>query len=472
MKTQKGLLIALLTVCTVIAVLLALILSRGDLIFIIEGLNGKDGQDGANGINGINGLNGANGQNGKSAYEIAVENGFEGTMNEWLLSLVVQGTIGENGVGIENIRIAENGHLLILLTNGRLIDAGSIVTDSAPTPSVPDAEIPEIHMPSHIVMTEGVKSSFYVDQILLERTDDMRVTFTYSGNGTVEEIENKSIAITPAWRNDADASPHANETEILLLRLEMRIGEEWEQVAERAVIVTVAEKPSTLSATGLLIGDSRISDGTIVNALGYYSPKINLLGSQKTSDGYSHEGRAGWSTSDYLTKAEKGAVKNAFYNPVTATFDFAYYMDTQGYGALDFVVINLGANDNFSEESARNIDRMVQSILDYAKTENTEIKILVMTEYLSPAVATGHTEAYLQGLREKQFAYFGYLEQCFANREDEGVYLLPNYIAIDDTDDWRAASSGAQDVIHLSWNGYYYKESTMLRAYLYRLFGN
>lgn len=49
--------------------------------------------------------------------------------------------------------------------------------------------------------------------------------------------------------------------------------------------------------------------------------------------------------------------------------------------------------------------------------------------------------------------------------------MLPNYIAINDADDWRAASGGTQDVIHLSWNGYYYKEAAMLRAYLYRLFG-
>ena len=37
--------------------------------------------------NGTNGLNGTNGQDGKSAYEIAVDNGFVGTETEWLESL-------------------------------------------------------------------------------------------------------------------------------------------------------------------------------------------------------------------------------------------------------------------------------------------------------------------------------------------------------------------------------------------------
>ena len=37
------------------------------------------------------------GENGKSAYELAVENGFTGTVEEWLLSLVGPAGVGENG---------------------------------------------------------------------------------------------------------------------------------------------------------------------------------------------------------------------------------------------------------------------------------------------------------------------------------------------------------------------------------------
>lgn len=45
----------------------------------IKGVDGVDGVDGVNGIDGIN---------GKSAYELAVQNGFEGSETEWLESLV------------------------------------------------------------------------------------------------------------------------------------------------------------------------------------------------------------------------------------------------------------------------------------------------------------------------------------------------------------------------------------------------
>lgn len=46
--------------------------------------------------NGTNGLNGTNGQNGKSAYEIAVEQGFVGSEQEWLESL--KGQDGQDGI--------------------------------------------------------------------------------------------------------------------------------------------------------------------------------------------------------------------------------------------------------------------------------------------------------------------------------------------------------------------------------------
>ena len=68
----------------------------------LKGIDGKDGADGAPGQDGIDGQNGADGQDGfngsdgKSAYEIAVANGFIGTESEWLESL--QGKDGRDGV--------------------------------------------------------------------------------------------------------------------------------------------------------------------------------------------------------------------------------------------------------------------------------------------------------------------------------------------------------------------------------------
>lgn len=62
---------------------------------------------------------------GMSAYDIAVQNGFEGTEEEWLASLI--GTDGIDGVGVEKAEINENGELIIILTDGTQIDLGTVV---------------------------------------------------------------------------------------------------------------------------------------------------------------------------------------------------------------------------------------------------------------------------------------------------------------------------------------------------------
>lgn len=67
----------------------------------LASLKGRDGRDGVDGINGTNGKDGVNGTNGtdgapgKSAYQTAVDGGYKGTEAEWLLTL--KGTDGVNG---------------------------------------------------------------------------------------------------------------------------------------------------------------------------------------------------------------------------------------------------------------------------------------------------------------------------------------------------------------------------------------
>ena len=57
------------------------------LMPMISGPPGVDGAPGEDGTDGLPGEDGADGADGKSAYEIAVENGFIGTEEEWLDSL-------------------------------------------------------------------------------------------------------------------------------------------------------------------------------------------------------------------------------------------------------------------------------------------------------------------------------------------------------------------------------------------------
>lgn len=52
-----------------------------------QGIQGVKGNKGDKGDAGTDGINGANGVNGKSAYQVAIDNGFIGSENEWLNSL-------------------------------------------------------------------------------------------------------------------------------------------------------------------------------------------------------------------------------------------------------------------------------------------------------------------------------------------------------------------------------------------------
>ncbi len=62
----------------------------------LKGKDGTDGQPGKDGIDGTNGQDGKDGIDGKSAYEIAIANGYFGTEAEWLESL--RGSDGKDGI--------------------------------------------------------------------------------------------------------------------------------------------------------------------------------------------------------------------------------------------------------------------------------------------------------------------------------------------------------------------------------------
>ena len=82
---------------------------------------------------------------GFSAYEIAVQNGFEGTIEEWLLSLIgpegpqgekgetgLQGPTGPAGNGIASVRLNSDYSLTINFTNGTSINLGNIRGEQGP----------------------------------------------------------------------------------------------------------------------------------------------------------------------------------------------------------------------------------------------------------------------------------------------------------------------------------------------------
>ncbi len=61
---------------------------------------------------------------GMSAYELALQEGFEGTLQEWLESLI--GADGKDGVGVKTFSYNNAGELLAILTDNTIINLGVI----------------------------------------------------------------------------------------------------------------------------------------------------------------------------------------------------------------------------------------------------------------------------------------------------------------------------------------------------------
>lgn len=66
----------------------------------------------------------ASGASGKSAYEVAVDNGFEGTEEEWLESL--KGEKGDNGRSITNITMDDNNNVYATFSDGETEKIGKL----------------------------------------------------------------------------------------------------------------------------------------------------------------------------------------------------------------------------------------------------------------------------------------------------------------------------------------------------------
>ncbi|MBE6748157.1 MAG: hypothetical protein E7557_02895 [Ruminococcaceae bacterium] len=143
----------------------------------------------------------------------------------------------------------------------------------------------------------------------------------------------------------------------------------------------VAREINLKNATGLLLGDSTVNAGTVTQTmLDIYEQNgktLTLLGTRGTAPNL-HEGRGGWTASMYCNIEEQGLYQNPFYND---GFDFSYYMNSQGYSKLDFVIIQLGINDikkmtleNYSSRGVlSNFEKIISSIREY----NSKVPIII-----------------------------------------------------------------------------------------------
>lgn len=191
----------------------------------------------------------------------------------------------------------------------------------------------------------------------------------------------------------------------------------------------------------LIIGDSltaaNVYTQELLNMFENDAMNIELLGTLGLGNGNNHEGRAGWRAREYCFNfygVYGYSGNNAFFNTDTEQFDFSYYMQQNGYNAVDYVFINLGTNDwirgDYNTES--DIIQYYNLIINSIKKFDQNIKIGI---WLPPTRAMMDYED--KTAIDKSLASQEIFIKNYDNRENDNIFLVPVYFNIDPEHDYK-----------------------------------
>lgn len=142
-------------------------------------------------------LNGSNGDDGKSAYELAVENGYQGTEEEWLASLKGSaGGQGDDGV-TPKLEVRDDGYWYISYDNGQTWNKlGPATGDPGEDGDSMFSDI-DVSDPDYLVLTlaetgTSIKLPYYKDKfdlLFVSGSDRVKEMSVYCGPGATAEVE-------------------------------------------------------------------------------------------------------------------------------------------------------------------------------------------------------------------------------------------------------------------------------------------
>lgn len=208
-----------------------------------------------------------------------------------------------------------------------------------------------------------------------------------------------------------------------------------QDIVKKQFQITVFDKPvSPLPKKVLMIGDSLTN-----NAL----PSSQLIADKATSDfgsnpfefvgtlgtvPYRHEGRSGWTTSDYVTNK----AGNPFWNADTSAVSFAYYTQQTGIQP-DIVNVMLGTNDIIiSSISLQASISNLKKFLDIMKIDWPNSKIMLSIPPMLGSQSGLNAAAYRGRetiLRGRGILYASYIVKQFAG--ESRISIVPVYYCFD-----------------------------------------
>lgn len=172
-----------------------------------------------------------------------------------------------------------------------------------------------------------------------------------------------------------------------------------------------------------------IGTRTEINEFGYGILDIPMVKS---------EGMSGWRITDVTNTSvgtngeslSKGS-SNKFLNPETGEFDFTYFMNSNSFTSVDFVIIGLGHNDLVGYPSAAQGYKVptIEEILEYMPVEY--LKIINSIKSFNPNVRIGLNPPIPCNSDDKNSKYFKFTKQLltsFQNKYDN-VDILSSYLS-------------------------------------------
>ena len=224
------------------------------------------------------------------------------------------------------------------------------------------------------------------------------------------------------------------------------------------IIVSTTAKYALSEKTVLFLGDSLINENIYTNCVKELfendAMNIHLIGTRGTEEN-KHEGRGGWSAYDYCNEQTKYGFTNPFLN--NGKFDFGYYMKSNEYAGVDYVVISLGVNDLniVGHNSHSEIIGYFNTIFDSIHQYDADIKIILNTPTM--LFSTESTD----GAKNTRLEFTKTLKQTYENKEYDGIYLSAismsinpsmNFKWIEQTD--KSKPMKVSDTTHPNLHGY------------------
>ena len=222
-----------------------------------KGDKGDNGKDGADGYTPVKDIDYFDGVNGKSAYQIAVDNGFIGTEADWLTSL--RGADGKDGKDGQNGADGKDGISATHQWNGTVLT----VTSASGTSS---ADLKGDKGKQGDTGAVGEAGGYYTPAVTQPDENTLRMTFTPSKDG-MPDVAHTDITllgggggVQPDWnQNDETAADYVKNRPFYSGNLVETVLVEESTISFEDII---SEIPSTFEAT---IGETyKVSwDGTV-----------------------------------------------------------------------------------------------------------------------------------------------------------------------------------------------------------------